>query len=155
MIYDVAFTQLAQIEGGYVNHEDDPGGETNFGISKSAFPLEDIPGMTLDRAKFLYKRDYWGPAGCDALPDKVKYAQFDCAVHSGPRRAIKLLQQAVGAVPDGYLGPKTLQAVNSMSPARAVARMVATRQEFMVSLPTWRSFSRGWVRRMNIILLMV
>ena len=28
--------------GGYVNHPSDPGGETNFGITKRSYPAEDI-----------------------------------------------------------------------------------------------------------------
>ena len=33
MKFDDAFTRLLGHEGGYVNHRDDPGGETNWGIS--------------------------------------------------------------------------------------------------------------------------
>ena len=38
-------------EGGYVNDPDDPGGETKYGISKKAFPKEDIKNLTIVRAK--------------------------------------------------------------------------------------------------------
>ena len=83
MNFDAAFLKLLGHEGGYVNHKADPGGETNFGISKRSYPGEDIKGMTVERAKFIYHRDYWGPAGCDAVPDGLRFDLFDMAVNSG------------------------------------------------------------------------
>ena len=40
-------------EGGYVNNSRDPGGETNFGISKRAYPNVDIKNLTLRVVRFL------------------------------------------------------------------------------------------------------
>ena len=42
MNFDQAFERLIGHEGGYVNHPDDPGGETKFGITKRTYPLENI-----------------------------------------------------------------------------------------------------------------
>lgn len=147
MNFDQAFERLIGHEGGYVDHPNDPGGETKFGISKRSYPGEDIKNMTLDRAKFLYRRDYWGPAGCDAVPDAARFDLFDMAVNSGVKPAVKMLQKAVGETQDGILGPRTLQAVSSMPPARLCARFNGARLEFMTSLPSWATFGRGWARR--------
>ncbi len=147
MNFDTSFEKLIGHEGGYVNHPADPGGETNFGISKRSYPLEDIKGMTLERAREIYKRDFWNPAGCDAVPEPIKFDLFDMAVNSGCRQAIKTLQQAVGTNPDGLLGGKTLQAVQSMSPDRVLMRFNAARLLFMTGLANWPAFSRGWARR--------
>ena len=65
MDFDSAFTKLLGHEGGYVCHKDDPGGETCWGISKRSYPHEDIKNLTQERAKQIYKRDFWGPAGCE------------------------------------------------------------------------------------------
>jgi lysozyme family protein len=147
MNFDQAFEKLIGHEGGYVNNPADPGGETKFGVSRRAYPLENIKAMTLDRAKVLYLHDYWGPAGCDAVPDAIKFDLFDMAVNSGPVAAIKNLQHAVGVTVDGMLGPLTLQAVNAMPAPRVLARFNGHRLDLMADLKSWPAFSRGWAKR--------
>lgn len=147
MNFDTAFERLIGHEGGYVYDRRDPGGETKFGISARSYPSEDIKGLTLERAKTIYQRDFWGPAGCDAVPEGIKFDLFDMAVNSGVSRALKTLQAAVGEVQDGVLGPKTLQAINSMPAPRLVARFNGARLDFMTSLSTWVAFGKGWARR--------
>jgi len=147
MNFDKAFEKLIGHEGGYVDHPADPGGETKFGVTKRTYPGEDIANLTLERAKAIYARDFWGPAGCDAVADGAKFDVFDMAVNSGVKAAIKTLQRTVGETPDGVLGPKTLQAVQSMPGTRLCARFNARRLEFMTDLPTWATFGRGWAKR--------
>lgn len=153
MDFDTAFERLIGHEGGLVDHPADPGGVTKFGISQRSYPGEDIRGMTLDRAREIYRRDYWGPSGCDAVPDGIKFLMFDCGVNSGPTAAIKLLQRSVGTTEDGILGPITLTAAGSMHPARLASRLSAHRLLLMADLPAWPAFSRGWVRRVASNLL--
>lgn len=147
MNFDQAFERLIGHEGGYVNNPADPGGETKFGISRRAFPRENIKAMTLERAKVLYLHDYWGPAGCDAVPDAIKFDLFDMAVNSGPVAAIKNLQRAVGVTVDGMLGPLTLQAINGMPAPRVLARFNGHRLDLMADLKGWPAFGRGWAKR--------
>jgi lysozyme family protein len=147
MTFDQAFERLLGHEGGYVNNPHDPGGETKFGISKRSYPGEDIAGLTEDRAKQIYFRDYWGPAGCDSVPDGLRFELFDMAVNSGVRAAIKTLQSALGETADGVLGPLTIQAANSINPLRAAAKMSGARLAMMADLPTWPAFGRGWAKR--------
>ena len=47
----------AALEGGYVNHPDDKGGETNFGISKRSYPTLNIRTLTRDDAMQINHRD--------------------------------------------------------------------------------------------------
>lgn len=147
MNFDTAFRLLIGHEGGYVNNPADPGGETKYGISKRSHPGEDIAAMTLERAKDIYRHEYWGPAGCDAVPDGIKFDLFDMAVNAGPRTAIRALQRAVSETDDGIIGPRTLQALSTMPSARLIARFNGHRLEHMASLTNWPAFGRGWARR--------
>lgn len=88
--FDAAFATIVGVEGGYVNDPNDPGGETNFGISKRAYPDEDIRALTLERAKELYRRDYWDRLNCEALPWDRALLIFDAAVNQGQSYAGKL-----------------------------------------------------------------
>ena len=145
--FDDAFTKLIGHEGGYVNDKRDPGGETKFGISARAYPSVDIANLTLEGAKLIYFCDYWGPAGCDVVPDVIKFDLFDMAVNSGIRPAIKMLQRTVQTTEDGILGPITLQALNSIDSVKLAIKYNANRLEFYTELSTWPAFGKGWVRR--------
>lgn len=155
MNFDAAFTILVnpEHEGGFSNNPADPGGMTRYGISKRSYPDEDILNLTLDRAKFLYKRDYWDPAGCDALPDALRYEVFDLAVNTSargaPKTAIRLLQSAVGADQDGILGPHTLMSIASMPVERVLRRLTAARIRYYTGLKSewWSNFGRGVMNR--------
>lgn len=147
MDFNASFAALIGHEGGYTWHAADPGGETKYGISKRAYPSEDIKGMTLDRARVLYLHDYWAPAGCDVVPDGIKFDLFDMAVNAGVKAAVKCLQRASGETDDGVLGPRTIQAVQSMPAPRLSARFNGYRLEHLSGLPTWPAFGKGWARR--------
>ena len=148
MDFETALTRLLAHEGGYVAHAADRGGETNMGISKRSYPLEDIRNLTRARAAEIYARDFWGPAGCDCVPDPIKYHLFDAAVHHGVRGAVRLLQGVVGETQDGILGPRTLQAVQSMPAPRLASRFIGARLDLMAGLTSWPAFGRGWARRL-------
>jgi len=72
---------------------------------------------------------------------------FDCSVNSGPGRAIKMLQEVVGATADGVIGPKTLAAVAKQEPVTLINDYNMARLTFMKSLPAWDDFKNGWTRR--------
>jgi lysozyme family protein len=147
MNFDLAFDKLINHERGYVNDRRDNGRETKFGISKKAYPGEDIAGMTLDRARAIYLRDYWGPAGCDAVQDGAKFSLFDIAVNCGVKQAVRFLQRATGETVDGVLGPRTLQAAQAMPAARLAARLEGERLKLWAEHSDFPAFGRGWVRR--------
>lgn len=147
MDFDQAFNRLLGHEGGLVDDPRDAGGQTKYGISKRAYPGEDIAGMTIERAGRLYRRDYWGPAGCDAWPGALKFEVFDTAVNMGVGAAIRMLQRAVGAAEDGVIGPQTLMRVQSADPAWVLRRLQGARLDAYTKLKTWPVFGAGWVRR--------
>ena len=84
------------------------------------------------------------------MPAGVDLMLFDMAVNTGVRRAAIMLQDAVGAVPDGIIGPKTLAAVRS---ATGLLDTLATaREAFYRSLPTFQYFGNGWLNRVHAAL---
>ena len=145
--FDAAFEALIGHEGGYVNDPRDPGGETKFGISKRAYPNVDIKSLTLDAAKAIYRKDYWGPAQAEALPACVAFDVFDMAVNSGVKTAIRTLQRALDVSHDGVLGPISLAAAQQADPYRLKAAFNGERLELMTDLSNWPSHGKGWVRR--------
>jgi lysozyme family protein len=52
--FDKAFDRLMGHEGGYTDNPKDPGGETNWGISKRSYPSVDIKNLTREQAGVLY-----------------------------------------------------------------------------------------------------
>ena len=145
--FDHAFKALIGHEGGYVNHPKDPGGETKFGITKRTYPDEDIRNLTIDRAKALYKRDFWDKVRGDDLPYVVAFNLFDAAVNSGVGNAVRWLQRALDVADDGKLGPLTFAAALQVDPEALAARFNGHRLRFMTGLSTWPTFGKGWARR--------
>jgi len=145
--FDKCFTRLLGNEGGYVNNPADPGGETNWGISKRSYPALDIKNLTQDDAKAIYKRDFWDSCRCEELFPVLAFAVFDCAVNSGCRQAVKLLQQALGVEDDGVFGRVTMRRVNDEDASVLTAKYLGRRLEFMTNLRPWDTFSKGWARR--------
>lgn len=148
-IFDQAvdFVLKERIEGGYVNDPRDPGGETNFGISKRSYPKVNMKTLTREGAIAIYKRDYWDAAGCDELPPKVAVAVFDCAVNQGVGIAKKLLQRAARVTPDGAIGPKTLAAINKADEDELVVQFLGWRLRRYAFTQNASTYMRGWSNR--------
>ena len=147
MNFDQAFTKLLGVEGGYTCNPADPGGETNWGISKRSYPDVDIKALTQEQAKSIYMHDYWQPLQLELLPVEVRYDLFDAAVNSGNLQAVKFLQKAAGVIDDGIIGTITLDACGNIPGYVLSARFNGHRLQFMSALPAWSTFSRGWANR--------
>ena len=150
-----SFELMLKSEGGFVNHKDDPGGMTNLGVTKRVWEQwvgresneKEMRNLTPAMVEPLYKRKYWDACKCDDLPEGLDYLVFDFAVNAGPGRSIKTLQSAVGATPDGIIGPKTLAAVRAIDPHELIEKFSVAKTEFYESLPTFPTFGRGWLNR--------
>lgn len=126
--FDAAFAIVVGVEAGYVNDPADPGGETKYGISKRAYPNEDIPNLTLERAQTLYQRDYWDKMNCDAMSWELALITFDCSVNQGVSTA------------------RTIQRTTQNA-----TQFQAERGVHYATLPTFTTFGRGWMRRLFTI----
>lgn len=148
-IWNTAINHTLELEGGYVNDPKDSGGETKYGISKTAYPNEDIANLTLDRAKEIYHRDYWDRCKCDNIPDALSVAVFDFAVNSGVKTAIKKLQIALGVKADGIIGNQTLGACNRLPVKKVLEDYMDLRLDYLMSLPKWKYYGNGWGKRVE------
>ena len=147
MSFAQAFARVIGHEGGYVHNPADPGGETNWGISKRAYPDVDINALTIDGAKAIYLEDYWMKGRMDDYHPAIAFQVFDTAVNSGIETAVRILQRALGVKDDGQVGHQTLSALQAQKPNAVLLRFAAERLEFLINLSTWPTFGRGWARR--------
>lgn len=150
MSFEKAMEFVFRWEGGYVDntHLGDSGGVSAFGISQRAYPQEPMSEMTVERAAFLYRRDYWDAINGDELASwpSLAISVFDYAVNSGPRRAASTLQRGVKVRVDATIGPQTLAAVAAADMRELVEFVLHERATFLLSLDQ-RNFERGWIRR--------
>jgi len=158
--FDRAMEFVLRWEGGYSNHPNDRGGETNFGISKRAHPEVDIKILTKEGAKDIYLKTYWSKIKGDELPDEVAIAVMDYAVNSSVARASRALQRIVHAGADGKIGPNTIKSVETaatlLGSKRIAQKVVMERSDFLCSLVTRRAdkavFLKGWMRRTHSLM---
>jgi lysozyme family protein len=142
-------------EGGWSDNPADPGGATMRGVTLANFrryvkangTKDDLRHITDAQLATVYRKFYWDAIGGDLLPDGVDYATFDFAVNSGPSRATRYLQSAVGDPMDGIVGPHTIAAVNSRPAGVIIDDLCDTRLQFLQRLPTWGTFGNGWRAR--------
>lgn len=147
MNFDIAIERVLGHEGGYSMNPADPGGETNWGISKRAYPGIDIKALTRTAAIEIYWRDFWARAHADELPGSVAFQLLDFAVNSGIETAVRAMQRALGVADDGHFGPMTVSAAHLMSESDQIMRLCAERLDFMRKLKTWPQFGAGWAGR--------
>lgn len=159
-VFDDCFSFVIGAEGGYTDNPNDPGNwtggapnqgqlkGTKFGISAKAYPNLDIPNISLSDAEAIYRRDYWNRLQGDSLPPPVALVAFDSAVNAGVGNAARWLQMAVGAKPDGVIGPQTLAALAAKKPGAVVVEMLAQRNAYNYSLSVAVNFGLGWSRRL-------
>lgn len=147
MNFETACDRVLGHEGKYVNNPTDPGGETNWGISKRSYPYLDIKNLTRDQAKMIYYTDFWQHIHADEMYDGVVFQVFEFAVNSGISNAVRALQRAVLVAPDGYWGPVSRAAVAARTESDVIMQLVAERLDFWAASSTWATFGKGWARR--------
>ncbi|GLS05003.1 hypothetical protein GCM10007860_21530 [Chitiniphilus shinanonensis] len=149
--FDQAFDRLIGHEGGYVNNPKDPGGETNWGVTKRVAVENGYTGpmkaLSREQAKRIYKTAYWDKAKCERLPGAIAFQLFDAAVNHGISNGTRFLQRAVGVADDGIIGSKTMDAIRALSPSDVVLRFNTERLTFYTQLSTFQTFGKGWVNR--------
>jgi lysozyme family protein len=162
---------LLRHEGGLVDHPDDPGGITKYGISLRWLRAEgvdvdgdgdidaaDVRGLTHQQAVALYRTHFWQGYGyarlCNvALAGKI----FDLAVNMGPSPACRVLQRALRAcgrpvAEDGALGPCTIEAALGLTLGGGLlpairAEAAGHYRALIAKNPKLAAFETGWLNR--------
>lgn len=152
---------ILDIEKGYVNDPVDRGGETNYGISKRAYPHLDIKNLTKNQARQIYSRDYWGKYDIDFFHPEIQLQMFDITVNSGFKNAVKILQHALNNMGfdfqgTGNFGNKTKNAVLTVNQFTLRHWIYAERVDFYTDIvdndPSQMKYYKGWNRRAYKIL---
>ena len=150
--FELAIPIVLRHEGGYVNDPADPGGETNFGISKRSYPDVDIKNLTQNEAMVIYRTHWWDRYNYGAIiPQAVANKIFDMAVNLGASRAHKIVQKVLQIDQDGIVGPATLAELNTQSSLKVIVGLQDTQAQFYRNLvladPSKQKFLQGWLNR--------
>lgn len=163
-------------EGGYVNHPNDRGGPTNWGITQAVARdngyTGDMRNLTRDQAIAIYRSEYAIKPGFAAVAEiypRIGEELFDTGVNMGPVRPSLWLQEWLNALnqggklgpdlkEDGKIGAVTLAALRKFKEWRGAegeTRLLAALngdqavryKQIAAANPSQRSFTYGWLGR--------
>lgn len=159
------------VEAGYVNHPSDPGGETNYGITKQVAVANGYYGpmkqMPKEFAWSVYYDQYLGKPGYDKLLDyspAVVEELVDTGVNTGVGRSSRWFQTSLNSLSrggkdyplitvDGKVGKQAIAAYEALVKKRGkvkacemVIKLVDAQQAaHYMSLTKLSDFTPGWV----------
>lgn len=156
-----AYEKVLLAEGGYklTDIANDRGGQTYAGISRKFHPnwtgwafidRGETPPTALVRE--FYKAEFWDRVRGDDISDQhTAELLYDFAVNAGVSTTVKLAQIVAGCTPDGKIGPKTLEAWNSIesrmfSLSFSIAKITRYR-DIVARDKTQLKFLMGWINR--------
>lgn len=169
--FQLVLANVLTHEGGYVNDPVDTGGETFKGIARNMHPdwvgwiiidsyktSPDFPGILLQGKKLqqaielFYKTNFWNPILGDMIKNQyIAESIFDFCVNAGVRTGILIVQNSIEIDADGFMGPITLEKLNSIDPEFFLAVFTLGKIARYIHLvkirPANNRFFFGWIRR--------
>lgn len=169
--YEQALSKILQNEGGYINDQDDTGGETYRGVSRKNWSkwqgwtnidlLKLQPGFpaNLERDQELqslvfdfYESNFWNRIKGDSiLSQEIADSIFDFAINAGVGTSASLAQLVVGVKPDGIIGNMSLEAINAFDTDHFIASFTVAKIARYISIvkkrPVAKKYFYGWVCR--------
>jgi lysozyme family protein len=128
---------------------------TNLGVTKKVW--EEWVGHEVDEKAMraltpalvapMYEMKYWRTSYCEKLPRGLDLLVFSMAVNAGSGRSVKLLQEAIGVVADGIIGPRTMARINEANVETLIDSFSEARRQFYRGLKTFPVFGKGWLSR--------
>lgn len=169
--FEKAHEFTARWEGGYVEHANDPGGATNYGVSlrflreqglhtgdvdsDGDIDVDDIRALTPALAARVLRRNFWDVFPLDNVQPLCSMVIYDTAVNMGVFYAKKMAQQALGVAVDGRWGPLTWGALKLCNDRKTAAAMCHIRRarycELARNNPALGAFLKGWLRRVDAL----
>ena len=135
---------------------------TKYGIAANSYPNEDIRNLTIDRAAFIYRNDFWGASRCDEWKSQIiANVYFGWAVNQGQGTAARILQRAINyagyprpvIVVDGKIGPATVRRLNEIDQTLLFVHLVGLTHGRYIQIvdanPAQMQFLDTWARRMK------
>lgn len=109
--------------------------------------------LTEAEAREIYRHRYIIEPSFDAITHPALQALLvDSSVHSGPQKAVKWLQEALGVTVDGVIGLKTRAALAATDQDKLYSKVLAARLRHLGRLitndPQQSVFAAGWMNRM-------
>ena len=152
-------------EGGYVDHKNDRGGATNYGVTQRTYDdfckmtgrhKKPVKSISMEEVELIYSA-YWKDAHCSYKPEALDLAHFDFAINAGAGRANKTLQKILGVDEDGIVGRNTLNALHEEVVASNIEEVVADYMDahrdfyrrIVAKDATQGVFLKGWLSRVD------
>ena len=164
---DAMIEHIIELEGGYVDHPNDKGGPTKYGITIKTLSaelgrpatIEDVQALNKGDAAAIYKDDYFYAPKLHRLQEELWPQLFDMSVNHGPGNSIRMLQRVLTmagftCAVDGGIGPNTVKAalaaydamggylINAISEYREVFY-----NRIVENNPSQNVFIKGWINR--------
>ena len=164
--------RLIEREGGFVDHPNDVGGCTKYGVIRATLQdhrralvtCADVRALTLDEAVAIYRRAWFDHSRLRLSQwpyPTLAEVTLDASImfSLGRQMAARWAQEAIndqrpkgqGIVTDGWAGPATLAAMVLCDERRLVAGVVARRlrkhARVVARAPSQAVFLEGWVNR--------
>lgn len=149
-------------EGGYANHPNDKGGCTMKGVTINTYKsfygqnktCSDLKNITDEQWLKIFKDGYWDVCKGDEIENQsIANIIIDWAWNSGPKTAIKKIQQIVGVEDDGKMGPITLSKINSFNVEELFKLIYIARTNFYINIckknASQKVFLKGWMNRLE------
>jgi lysozyme family protein len=166
-------------ERGFVDHADDRGGPTNWGVTQAVARANgytgDMRDMPQSLARDIYFKRYIVAPGFDLVADvdmHIASEAIDTGVNMGPQRAAEFLQRCLNVFNlrgsryadvfvDGRIGPVTVEALRAFlawrgdKGQRVLLKALNCEQghkyiEFAENNPSQESFVFGWFERVEL-----
>ena len=140
-----------------MNDPVDPGGETNYGISKRTYPHLDIKSLTEKQASDIYYNDWYLPLHLDRIEsEELATKVLDTCVNIGKRPGIRIFQQSLkerghNVAVNGIISNAAIDAANRAD-IKKLLNVVRSRQAdhylaLIKANPALAKYQNGWLKR--------